>query len=134
MQTERRDSWLAMNWFRVVMASCALILGLAAAYYLAVVLPGVKRAEVEVVRRQSQEAARREENAAEERRKALAENKEMLQACLAHAGTAYDDRWESSCKKLSKGKDCSLPARLAEAYDRGHTDSRDECFKQYPVR
>ena len=58
----------------------------------------------------------------------------LLGRCLSEAKSAYDADWNSTCRRLGRGENCSLPTVLGEELNRTLRHVEDSCFKSFPQR
>lgn len=53
--------------------------------------------------------------------------------CLNYAEQLYIDRWDSTCKRLGRAKNCTLPVVNSNPHDELRRGERDECYMKYPA-
>jgi len=108
--------WLGENWFKIAVLIVVLIIGLGYVGYL-----------------------NRKTTLADDaaRRKALTEileksdRESKIESCLTMADVQQEVFWESECKGLGRGENCSLPTYNADRVDAEYRRDRDECYKRY---
>jgi hypothetical protein len=119
-------NWLKENWFKVGILLSVFLFIWPFYYYYILYLPDQheKKTQQETALQLSEESRR-------------ASNERQREACLLVAQTDYIDNWASQCKSFgvnNKGKDCTLPGRNADRVEQWRKESKDECYKKYPVR
>ncbi|MEI6153438.1 MAG: hypothetical protein WCQ90_05055 [Deltaproteobacteria bacterium] len=105
---------------RAVIIICLCVITFSVFYYLVIFLP------------KNREAVRKAEQA-EKVRKELKESQSKLDydACRRGVEIAYGSNRESTCKRLRKGPDCSLPRSMYERWDRFRKEGNEQCYKVY---
>ena len=105
---------------RTVIIICVCIITFSIFYYFVIFMPKEK------------EAVRKAEQA-EKVRKELKESQNKLDynACRRGVEIAYGSNRETTCKRLGKRPDCSLPRSMYERWDRFRKDGIEQCYKVY---
>ncbi len=116
-------------------AGALLLIGAGVFYYLVIFLPheSTLKAQQDKAALQQQAAAQERQQAADQQHKT--DEATNLQTCLDTVQRTYLDDWSRACADYGisdKGPLCSLPSHQATVIENYRTQSKADCFKQYP--
>lgn len=89
-----------------------LLIGFSVFYYFVIFLPGKEKSKDAQIK----------------------ENEIKLYTCFNQAYSAYNDRWNDTCRLDGLKEKCNLPTYRSELINTYHKELKDECFKKYPQK
>lgn len=114
----------------LLLGVAALLAGAGVFYHYVVTVPQQARAKqaIETKRLEQEEKHKQDEQTAKRR------SKELLDACLSDAYSAYSENWKKACRKFGRFDDCVLPSDTADTINESLAGYKNDCFRKYPQR
>lgn len=110
----------ADKFLKIAVGLGVLAAGTGVGYHFGIYLPKIEQEKIERANQKEAQIVREK-----------ATKRAKYESCTSIASSSFLSGWEKSCKRLGKGKDCSLPIDLAESWEETLTRDKKRCLDEY---